>query len=90
MSLAADLDELAEPFEERAGIMEFCGGMTRDEAEEEARQDVEKHRHACEVRAVVAMESDEARADFLARVEKARGSEAARRLRREAWQSMRG
>ena len=30
-------DELLEPFEERAAIMEFDGGMSRDDAEKAAR-----------------------------------------------------
>ena len=34
-----DFDEM---FEERAAVMEFDGGMTRDEAERRARADVER------------------------------------------------
>ena len=89
MSFASELAELAEPFEERAGIMEFMGGLSREEAEEEARQDVEKHRHACEARAVAGMESNAARAEFLRDVAKRRGEEAAERLRRDAWEILR-
>lgn len=90
MTLAEHLEELAEPFEERAAIIEYCGGINinREEAEEAARAEVERFRNACEVRTVAGLESDAARAEFLADVAKKRGNEAAQRLRRDVWQYM--
>lgn len=87
-------DEL-ELFNERAGIREFDGGLSRDIAERLAEEDVEAYRHRCEVASVVRMYNKflkERGAEyaktriksFLLQVEKARGSEAAERLRRDA------
>jgi hypothetical protein len=48
----------------------------------------EAHRHACEVRYVLSMQSKDRRRDYLAGVEKARGKPAADRLREgvmKAW-----
>jgi hypothetical protein len=58
--------------------------------------DVERHRHACEVRTVAGWRDtaeqtgDERRAEFLALVEKKRGVEAAQRLRRDVWNLIKG
>lgn len=49
----------------------------------------EAHRHACEVRYVVGLADNDARAGYLARVLKARGKRASDRLRRDAWEAMR-
>jgi hypothetical protein len=35
-------EDIAELFSERAGTREYCGGMSRAEAEREARVDVER------------------------------------------------
>lgn len=48
----------------------------------------EQHRHACEVRAVANMATDEARTQYLAGVAKHRGSAAAQRLRADVWRIM--
>lgn len=50
----------------------------------------EQHRHECEVRFVRDMRSNADRGRYLERVEKARGSDAAQRLRSDAWDLMRG
>jgi len=42
--LSADL----ELFEERAAIREFCGGMTRADAEAAASEDVKRWRETCD------------------------------------------
>lgn len=47
-----------------------------------------KFRHECEVREVVGMDSNEARREYLALVEKRRGLNAATRLREDAWKLM--
>jgi hypothetical protein len=79
-------DEL-ELFNERAGIREFDGGLSRDIAERLAEEDVEAYRHRCEVASVVRMyktKGAEAVKKFLLLVEKERGSTAAQRLRNDA------
>lgn len=48
----------------------------------------EQYRHECEVRAVVRMKDDEARADYLRMVKRQRGEAAAQRLRMDAWALM--
>ena len=45
----------AEIFEERAGICEFSGLMTREQSEAMGMLESEKYRQACEVRTVLAM-----------------------------------
>lgn len=50
----------------------------------------EAWRHACEVRHVVGLRSDEARAEYLAGVQRKRGQDAYARLRRDAWAAMSG
>lgn len=45
----------------------------------------EAHRHACEVRWLVALPTHAARADYLERVTDRRGTAAADALRRDAW-----
>jgi hypothetical protein len=87
---AAHLEELAEPFAEGVGVVEFGGGLSREEADEAAREDVERFRHECEVRTVAAWATDAERADFLADVEKKRGKAEAQRLRRDVWNLIRG
>ena len=47
-------DEL-ELFNERAGIREFDGGLSRDIAERLAEEDVEAYRHKCEIDSIVRM-----------------------------------
>ena len=88
-------ENLIELFNERAGIREFDGGLSRDIAERLAEEDVEAYRHRCEVASVVRMynkflkergaEYAKTRIQsFLLQVEKARGSEASARLREAA------
>ena len=80
-------ENLIELFNERAGIREFDGGLSRDIAERLAEEDVEAYRHRCEVASVVRMyqtKGAEAVKSFLLQVEKHRGSEAAERLRGDA------
>lgn len=79
-------DEI-ELFNERAGIREFDGGLSRDIAERLAEEDVEAYRHKCEVDSIVRMyktKGGDAVKSFLLQVEKHRGSETASRLREEA------
>lgn len=78
----------AELFEERAAIAEFDGGLSREDAEKQAAAEVEKHRHECEVRWVIGLETLEARRKYMVDVENVRGKVAADRLRddvRAAW-----
>lgn len=49
----------------------------------------EAHRHACEVRYVAALPSDEARAAYLAGVRESRGTDAYQMLRRDVWKVLR-
>jgi len=80
-------ETLEEHFEERAAIYEYLGDKERDDSERLAREDTEAHRHACEVDSVVRMYREKG-SDFvksyLLKVEKARGSKATERLRRDA------
>lgn len=81
------MDEELELFNERAGIREFDGGLSRDIAERLAEEDVEAYRHQCEVASVVRMYREKGGdhvKKFLLLVEKARGIDAAQRLRCEA------
>ena len=74
-------------FNERAAIREHDGGMSKEDAERMATEDVEAYRHQCEVASVVRMyreKGGDAVKSFLLQVEKHRGSEAAARLREEA------
>lgn len=80
-------DEQKELFEERAGIREFDGGLSREEAERLAHEDVQKALFNSEVLSVVRMyreKGGKAVKSFLLQVEKHRGSDAAERLRRAA------
>lgn len=80
-------DLFAEMHAERSAIMEHCGGLPREQADELAREDVVKQLHACEVRDVVARyrkDGGEAVRDFLSQVAKHRGQAAADRLRTDA------
>ena len=81
------MDEELELFNERAGIREFDGGLSRDIAERLAEEDVEAYRHKCEVDSIVRMyktKGGDAVKSFLLQVEKHRGSETSFRLREEA------
>jgi hypothetical protein len=79
----------AEAFNERAGIAEYMGGLSREAAEKLAADEMEAHRAACEARHVANMESNEARAEFINLVAKHRGPEAAQALRVAAYREMR-
>ena len=70
----------AEIFAERAGICEFSGLMTREQAEAIAMLESEKYRQACEVRTVLAMPTFDRRS-FLSAVEVKRGKAHADQLR---------
>lgn len=50
----------------------------------------EPHRHACEVRHVAKLPNHEARKTYLQGVERARGAEAAQRLREDVWNLLKG
>lgn len=81
-----------EHYEERAAIREFDGGLSREESERLAREDVETHRFQCEVRDVVQKyrkHGGEFVRKYLLLVEKARGSGAAGRLREAALSRLR-
>lgn len=89
------MDEELELFNERAGIREFDGGLSRDIAERLAEEDVEAYRHKCEVDSIVRKYNEalqkrgkdyakERIQSFLLQIEKYRGSETASRLREEA------
>jgi len=62
--------------------------MTRQEAEASAADQLEAHRHRCEVRSVARMVSNNERADYLSKVGRERGTEAAWRLRRDVWEEI--
>lgn len=70
----------AEIAEERAGICEFDGLLTREEAERQGKLESEQWRQACEVRKALSMPLLE-RQEFLVDVEKKRGKKAADELR---------
>ena len=80
-------NQIEEHFEERAAIYEHLGKKQREEAERLAAADTEAHRVKCEIDSIVRMYrefgSDRVKS-FLLQVEKARGSQAAERLRGEA------
>lgn len=78
-------DFLREIYDERAGIAEFCGGMTREQAEAIA----EAERAECEARHVAGMSGNVERADYINQVAKARGPVAAQSLRVAAYREMR-
>ena len=74
-------------FNERAAIREHDGGMSKEDAERMAREDVEAYRHRCECLSVVRMyreKGSEAVKSYLLQVEKHRGSDSAQRLRNDA------
>lgn len=80
------LDFDSERYDERAAIMEFDGGLSREEAEKATR----KHMHECEVRDCIKRfyPDGNAMAEHLAKIEKRRGKEPADKLRfdvRVAW-----
>lgn len=80
-------DLFTEAVEERAAIMEHDAKLDRSTAEKLAAADVAKQLHACEVRSVVKMFCEKGRGavqEFLADVEKNRGTEAMERLRTDA------
>lgn len=68
--------------EERAGICEFSGLMTREQAEAQGLLESETYRHSCEVRHVIGLELNDRR-DYLDRVEKVRGVAAGSKLRED-------
>ena len=81
------IESLVELFNERAAIREHDGGMSKEDAERMAREDVEAYRHRCECFSVVRMyceKGSEAVKSYLLQVEKHRGSEPAQRLRNDA------
>ena len=69
-----------EIFEERAGIAEYEGLLTRDDAEKLGLLESERWRRDCEIRHVMNLPFAERR-PFLNSVEKVRGKEAADKLR---------
>ena len=85
-------EEQLEFFNERAAIYEHLGEKEREEAELLAAKDTEAFRFSCEVDSVVRMYNNNG-GDFvksyLLKVEKARGSEAAGRLRTAALDRLR-
>lgn len=75
-----DAEEL---YEERAGIAEYDGGLSRADAEAQA----DEYRHRCEVRWLCA--NQERGREYLRTVAVKRGAQAAQRLRDDAleqWQ----
>ena len=81
------IESLVEFFNERAAIREHDGGMSKEDAERMAKEDVEAYRHHCECLSVVRMyrqKGSEAVKSYLLQVEKHRGSEPAQRLRNDA------
>lgn len=66
--------------EERAGICEFDGLLTREEAEAQGALESEAYRQACEVRTVLDMPMAK-RSGYLDRVAYLRGDKAANELR---------
>lgn len=81
-----DLDQ----FEERAAIMEFDGGMSREDAERWARIDLERIRRSSEARYVAGLPGNAERAEYLAAVASKRGPEEAQALRVAAWNLING
>jgi hypothetical protein len=83
-----DIDaEVKEAFEERAAIMEFDGGLPREDAERAAESWAAQYLHECEVRLIVAMYRDhgsDAVKEVLASIGEKRGAEAMQRLRADA------
>ena len=80
-------EALEEHFEERAAIYEHLGEKQREEAERMARADTEAYRHNCEIDSIVRMYRERGGdrvKSYLLQVEKARGSQAAARLREAA------
>lgn len=68
--------------EERAGICEFSGLLTREQAEAQGRLESEAYRHSCEVRHVIGLDLNQRR-DYLDRVEKVRGLASGSKLRED-------
>ena len=85
-------DEWAELFNERAAIREHDGGMSRQEAEEKAAQEVETLRHRAEVRSCIKISlrlGKGALRAYFEDVEKVRGPGLLSRLKKdvmEQWQ----
>ena len=69
-----------ERFEERAGIVEYCGLLTREEAEKQGKLESEDYRRSCELRTIHNMDVPQRR-DYFSKVQKARGKESAECLR---------
>ena len=65
-------ENLIELFNERAGIREFDGGLSRDIAERLAEEDVEEYRHQCEVASVVRMYREKGGEAVMATIEERR------------------
>lgn len=81
------IESLVELYNERAAIREHDGGMSKEDAERMAKEDVEAYRHHCECISVVRMyrqKGSEAVKSYLLQVEKHRGSQPAQRLRNDA------
>ena len=76
-----------EHFEERAAIYEYLGDKEREEAERLAAADTEAYRHNCEIDSIVRMYREfggDMVKSYSLKVEKARGSTTAARLREAA------
>lgn len=71
-----------EMFEERAAVLEFDAGLTREEAESAAKEFLERHRHQSEVRWCCANASRVR--EYVAQVRAKRGDAPADRLYRDA------
>lgn len=82
-----------ELFNERAGIREFDGGLSREEAERRAAEDVQRAKHRCEIRSILRLYGAEGIKGvdrFINLVAEKRGADAAARLQEEAiaqWQA---
>lgn len=70
----------AEIESERAGICEYSGLLTREQAETQGKLESEEYRFSCEIRAVLVMPFEK-RKPFLFDVEKSRGKAHADKLR---------
>lgn len=83
---------MLELFNERAAIREYDGQKTREEAERLAREDVEAHRHRCEVDLLVRMYEEkgaDAVKSYLLQCEARRGTAATERLRNDSKEKIR-
>ena len=73
-------ETLTEISEERAGICEFDGLMTREEAEKQGMLESERYRHSCEIRDLLARPLEDRR-EMLKKIERTRGKEATDKIR---------